>query len=163
MQQSQDICPTCQSPLKPPEETPSGKRLQRCSKGEWNSETRKTEGCEYLKWLNPEPKKLDEVCPKCGEPLIMAVTRTGKKMKKCSTSGWDKDQRVATGCDYIEWVNGSSKELDEECPQCGEKLVLFTTANGKKMKKCSTAGWDREQRIATGCTYVQWLRAGEEE
>ena len=29
------------------------------------------------------------------------------------------------------------------------------------MKKCSTAGWDREKREATGCTYVEWLKPGE--
>ena len=46
----------------------------------------------------------------------------------------------------------------EECPQCGNKLVLFTTSAGKKMKKCSTAGWDKAQRKPTGCTYIQWLK-----
>ncbi|MDQ3008697.1 MAG: hypothetical protein M3Q81_03800 [bacterium] len=161
MTQAQDTCPICNSPLKDVEETPSGKKLQRCSRGVWNSETRQTEGCEYVKWINAEPKQLDEVCPKCGSPLVLQITRSGKKMKKCSTGGWDKEQRVATGCDYVEWVNGSSKPLDEDCPQCGEKLVLFTTSNGKKMKKCSTAGWDKEFKQPTGCTYVQWLRGDE--
>ncbi|MCL5090602.1 MAG: hypothetical protein M1514_01185 [Patescibacteria group bacterium] len=55
----------------------------------------------------------------------------------------------------------STEELDEVCPNCGAKLVLYTTANGKKMKKCSTSGWDKEKKVATGCTYVQWLRPGE--
>ena len=31
--------------------------------------------------------------------------------------------------------------------------------NGKKLKKCSTAGWDKENKVATGCTYVQWLQS----
>ena len=26
-------------------------------------------------------------------------------MKKCSTSGWDRFKKVATGCSYISWVN----------------------------------------------------------
>jgi ssDNA-binding Zn-finger/Zn-ribbon topoisomerase 1 len=158
MQQNQDTCPKCGSPLKDAEETKTGKKLQRCSKGTWNSQTRQTEGCDYVKWLEVEPKTLDEVCPKCGSPLVLQVTRTGKKMKKCSTSGWDRDNRVATGCDYVEWLNGSTETLDEECPLCGEKLVLFTTNSGKKMKKCSTAGWDREFRQPTGCTYVEWMK-----
>jgi len=38
-------------------------------------------------------------------------------------------------------------------------LVLFTTNNGKRMKKCSTAGWDRVAKKATGCPYVEWLKA----
>lgn len=157
MSQTQDICPICQSPLKEVEETPSGKKLQRCSRGTWNPETRKAEGCEYVKWLTDGPQPLDEVCPKCGSPLVLQTTRTGKKMKKCSTGGWDREQGVATGCDYVEWLNGSTKELDEDCPKCGEKLVLFTTAKGKKMKKCSTAGWNKELREPYGCSYVEWL------
>jgi ssDNA-binding Zn-finger/Zn-ribbon topoisomerase 1 len=154
---TQELCPNCGSPLKEPEETKTGKKLQRCSKGAWNAETHQVEGCTYVKWLTAEPKQLDEKCPKCGSPLVLQSTRTGKKMKKCSTSGWDRENRVATGCDYVEWLNGSTEQLDEECPQCGEKLVLFTTNSGKKMKKCSTAGWDREFRQPTGCTFVQWM------
>lgn len=152
-----DMCPLCGSPLKEVEETPSGKKLQRCSKGSWNRETRQTEGCAYVKWIDSAVEQLDEKCPKCGAPLVMATTRSGKKLKKCSTSGWDREAKRATGCDYVEWFNGSKEELDEKCPQCGEKLLLVTTASGKKMKKCSTAGWDRVKRKATGCTYVQWM------
>lgn len=152
-----ETCPTCGAPLNDPEETRTGKKLQRCSKGSWNSETRQAEGCAYVKWLNDEPKLLDEMCPKCGSPLVMQVTRTGKKMKKCSTGGWDRENRVATGCDYVEWINSSTEPLDEDCPKCGQKLVLFTTSSGKKMKKCSTAGWNAEFREPTGCTHVEWI------
>ena len=151
------MCPKCGSPLKPIEETPNGKRLQRCSTGSWNAETRQTEGCAYVKWITPEPEQLDEKCPKCSAPLVLSTTRFGKKMKKCSTGGWDRETKKATGCDYVEWINGTREELDEACPQCGQKLLLVTTANGKRMKKCSTSGWDREKKEATGCTYVEWL------
>ncbi|HRN71361.1 MAG TPA: topoisomerase DNA-binding C4 zinc finger domain-containing protein [Candidatus Woesebacteria bacterium] len=150
-------CPKCGSALNAIETLPSGKRLQRCSQGSWNAETRKTEGCDYVKWFNPEPEQLDEKCPKCGEPLVMVTTRFGKKMKKCSAGGWDKETKTATGCDFVEWFNGTKEELDEACPQCGARLLFVTTATGKKMKKCSTAGWDREAKKATGCTYVEWI------
>lgn len=153
-----DVCPQCGSPLKEVEETATGKKLQRCSEGRWNSELKQVEGCSYVKWITPEPTKLDEKCPQCGADLVLQVTRTGKKMKKCITSGWDRENRVATGCTYVEWINGTKTELDEDCPQCGEKLVLMTTANGKRMKKCSTAGWNSEFRQATGCTYIEWLK-----
>jgi len=86
------------------------------------------------------------------------VTRFGKKMKKCSKGGWDAAAKKATGCDFVEWINGTSEPLEERCPECGENLVLYTTAAGKKMKKCSTAGWDKATRTATGCKYVQWLK-----
>lgn len=147
---SESPCPFCGAPLKPIEETKSGKKLQRCSKSAWNPTTKQTEGCLFVRWINDNQKVLKETCPKCGAPLILQKTRNGKKMKKCSTSGWDRENMVATGCDYVEWIDKSRKELDEECPLCGEKLVQVTLPSKKKMKKCSTAGWDREQRLATG-------------
>ena len=36
--------------------------------------------------------------------------------------------------------------------------VLYTSVAGKRMKKCSTNGWDREKRQPTGCTYIEWLK-----
>jgi ssDNA-binding Zn-finger/Zn-ribbon topoisomerase 1 len=155
-------CPKCGSPLGEVTETPTGRKLQRCSAGSWNKETRQTEGCDYVKWLQVEPQALDEKCPKCGSPLVLQVTRFGKKMKKCSTGGWDKATKQSTGCDYVEWQNGKTEELKEDCPVCGEKLVLYTTSTGKRMKKCSTSGWDKEAKEATGCRYVEWLKAEEQ-
>jgi len=155
-----DVCPKCGSPLSDIVTTPTGKKLRRCSAGSWNSETKRPEGCTFVKWMTVDPVTLDEKCPKCGKPLILVVTRFGKKMKKCSTNVWDAAAKKATGCDYVEWINGTTEPLDEDCPDCGAKLVLYTTAAGKKMKKCSTAGWDREKRVATGCTYVEWLKPG---
>jgi len=155
------VCPKCGSPLSPVTETKTGKMLQRCSAGSWDADARKNVGCDYVKWLAVEPVTLDEKCPKCGAPLVLAVSRFGKKMKKCSTGGWDSKTKTATGCDYIEWINGTLVPLDEDCPDCGEKLVLFTTASGKRAKKCSTSGWDKEKRVATGCAYIQWLKPGE--
>ena len=157
----EEKCPKCGSALSPITETSTGKQLQRCSKGSWNKETKKNEGCDYVKWITPEPQTLDEKCPKCGSPLILAVTRFGKKMKKCSTNVWNRETKKAEGCDYIEWISGKKEELDEDCPQCGSKLVLYTTASGKKMKKCSTSGWDSAKREATGCAYIQWLKPGD--
>lgn len=160
-QTSTDMCPKCGKPLGEITITGSGRKLRKCSGGSWNPDTKKPEGCDYVLWLPFEPQTLEEKCPKCGSLLQLAMTRFGKKMKKCSAGGWDKEKKVATGCDYIEWINGTTEPLEEECPECGSNLVLYTTANGKRMKKCSTAGWDREKKVATGCTYVQWLKPGE--
>lgn len=154
-------CPKCNSPLGEITETASGKKLQRCSKGAWNPQTKTNEGCSYVKWLQVAPQTLDEKCPKCGLPLVLQVTRFGKKMKKCSAGGWDKVARKATGCDYIEWINGTTQPLPDKCPDCGNPLVLFTTSAGKRMIKCSTSGWDKAARQATGCPYIQWLKPGE--
>ena len=155
----ENICHKCGSPLDEETTTSTGRKLRRCSKGSWNPQTRQTEGCDYVKWIPFEPQKLDEKCPKCDSPLVLSMTRFGKKMKKCSTGGWDPQEKKPTGCDYVEWITGTTESLDEDCPDCGEKLVLYTTAKGKKMKKCSTAGWDREKKQATGCTYVEWLKS----
>lgn len=153
-----DVCPKCGAPLSPVEDTKTGRKLQRCSQGSWNPDTKKVEGCPFVKWLEVEPQTLDEKCPKCGAPLELRVTRFGKKMKKCSKGGWDPQAKKAIGCDYVEWLSQTSTQpLDEDCPDCGAKLVLFTTSKGKKLKKCSTAGWDSKTRRATGCTYVEWL------
>ena len=161
MTQTTDSCPKCGAPLAEITKTATGRELQRCSKGSWNPQTHKNEGCDYVKWLEVKPIKLDEKCPKCGSPLILQVTRFGKKMKKCSSGSWDKEKKVAIGCDYVEWINGTSENLDEKCPKCGANLVLYTTASGKRMKKCSTSGWDKEAKKAIGCDYVLWLKAGE--
>ena len=156
--EEKEKCPKCGSNLGEMIETPSGRKLQRCSTGSWNKETRKNEGCDYVKWFTVEPQTLDEKCPKCGSPLVLQVTRFGKKMKKCSTSGWDNEAKSSTGCDYIEQINGTTEKLDEKCPKCGHPLVLFTTNSGKRLKKCSTAGWDKEAKKATGCDFVEWLK-----
>ena len=161
MSDTQEVCPKCGSPLSEVTTTPSGRKLQRCSKGAWNPETKKNDGCPFVKWLPIEPVTLDEKCPKCGSPVVLMVTRFGKKMKKCSKGGWARETRQATGCDFIEWINGTTESLDEKCPECGENLVLYTTNSGKKMKKCSTSGWDKLARKATGCPYVNWLKMGE--
>ena len=70
----QEACPKCGAPLSPISETPTGRKLQRCSTGSWNKETRQSEGCDYVKWLQVEPQALDEKCPKCGAALVMQVT-----------------------------------------------------------------------------------------
>ena len=132
-------CPKCGSPLGLVEETRTGRKLQRCSTAGPYDPRSKPTGCTYVKWLPVEPEQLDEKCPKCGNPLVMATTRFGKKMKKCR-------------------IGGTTEKLDEKCPECGNLLVLYTTANGKRMKKCSTAGWDAAARKATGCTYIEWLK-----
>lgn len=104
-----------------------------------------------------ESTTLDEKCPKCGNPLVMATTRTGRRLKRCSTNVWDRETRTSSGCDYVEWMKGETQELDEDCPTCGSKLVLYTSANGKRLKKCSTNVWNKETRSSEGCDYVQWL------
>ncbi|MBW7960285.1 topoisomerase DNA-binding C4 zinc finger domain-containing protein [Patescibacteria group bacterium] len=157
--ESNETCPKCGSVLGDEYETKTGRKLRRCSVGRWDPETKKVKGCDYVKWLPVEPKVLEENCPKCGAPLIMTVTRFGKKMKKCSTATWDSKTKTAGGCDFIEWIKGMSETLEEDCPKCGSKLILYTSPNGKKLKKCSTNQWDPKEKIAVGCDFVEWQKS----
>jgi len=152
----EEKCPKCGSLLGEVVTTKSGRQLRRCSAGQWNEETRRVEGCNFVKWLVVPPQPLEEKCPKCGASLVLAITRFGKKMKKCSTNVWDPQTRTASGCDYVEWIKGTTEELDEKCPKCGEKLVMMTTASGRRLKKCSTNKWNKENRMVTGCDFVEW-------
>ncbi len=151
-----DRCPKCGAPLGEISETKTGKQLRRCSAGSWNSETRSVDGCDYVKWLAPEPKTLDEKCPKCESPLLLVVTKFGKRMKRCSTNKWDPQTKTASGCDYVEWIGATKEELDEVCPDCGAKLILYTSSAGKSLKKCSTNKWDPNTKESSGCAYIQW-------
>lgn len=98
-----------------------------------------------------------DVCPKCGSALVEATTKTGKKLKRCSTNVWDPETRTSSGCDYVEWQKGVTEATDEDCPKCGSKLVIYTASSGKKLKKCSTNKWNAQTRTAEGCDYTQWL------
>ncbi len=74
--EEKEKCPKCGANLGDVTETASGRKLQRCSKGSWNKETKKNEGCDYVKWLPFEPLPLDEKCPKCGKALVLhKITR----------------------------------------------------------------------------------------
>jgi len=68
------ICPKCGNPLSDIQETPTGKKLQRCSTGFWNKETRKNEGCDYVKWIQDAPVELDEKCPVSEKNFIKLVS-----------------------------------------------------------------------------------------
>lgn len=48
-------------------------------------------------------EKATEECPTCGNPLVEAETKTGKKFTKCSTNKWNFELKKAEGCDYVKW------------------------------------------------------------
>lgn len=51
----------------------------------------------------PQSESPEEECPKCGSPLIITETKTGKKIQKCSTNKWDFKTKSAIGCDFVNW------------------------------------------------------------
>ena len=77
-----EVCPKCGNPLAEITTTKSGKQMQRCSTGSWNPDTKKVEGCPFVKWLEVPPKELEEKCPKCGSPLLLVTTRFDKRLNQ---------------------------------------------------------------------------------
>jgi len=47
-------------------------------------------------------------CPKCGKKLELKTTKAGKPMIKCTGGGWDVINKKATGCDFVDWMNGEN-------------------------------------------------------
>ena len=108
------------------------------------------------------------------EILAADKIKKGRSKKTAPKSSSDKDliiqkkaatHRTFPGVKFASKTpsvsDKSTEPLKEKCPECNNDLVLYTTATGKKMIKCSTSGWDREKKMATGCTYVKWLKPGE--
>jgi hypothetical protein len=51
-----------------------------------------------------------EVCPKCKSKLVFNSTASGKNLWRCSASHWDATLKKNTGCDFVQWINGDTKE-----------------------------------------------------
>ncbi len=86
------------------------------------------------------PEETGEICPKCGNPLVIKQSRYGK-FTACSNYPL---------CKYI-LQNDQKKEVVEimDCPQCEGKIVEKTTKRGKvfygcnQYPKCKVASWDK--------------------
>ena len=111
-----------------------------------------------IKPLTPSSSDISSPCPKCGAELVETRTRSGRKLKKCSTNVWDPKTHTASGCDYVEWAKTTTELLDDECPTCSAKLIMVNTSTGKQLRRCSTSKWDKKNHIAEGCAYVQWVQ-----
>ncbi|MBI3620058.1 hypothetical protein HY214_02860 [Candidatus Roizmanbacteria bacterium] len=102
--EEKEACPRCGAALGVIVATSSGKKVQRCSAGQWNPTLKKVEGCAFARWFPAEPIPLKEKCPKCGSDTFLVTTRTGKRLKRCSTNKWNVQERKAEGCDFVAWV-----------------------------------------------------------
>lgn len=71
---------------------------------------------EVNKAINSTPKDVSSgICPRpgCGGKLIERKTKLGKKFLKCENGGYDIEKKVATGCNYVDWMN-PAKPVKEE-------------------------------------------------
>ncbi len=87
-----------------------------------------TETKENVKKSDVTSEKTDEVCPKCGKPLLI---RLGKRGRFYGCTGYPE-------CDYTRGLDESENQhakdeeaLDRDCPDCGQKLVYKYGRYGK--------------------------------
>ena len=52
-----EVCPKCGKMLQY-KETPNGKKMMKCSGGKWNPITKRTDGCDYVRWINDDEDKM---------------------------------------------------------------------------------------------------------
>lgn len=60
--------------------------------------------------LTPSEKG-ETTCPKCGNPIISGITKTGRKYRKCSTNKWNAVLKRAEGCEWIEWTPMTNADM----------------------------------------------------
>jgi len=75
-----------------------------------------------------------------------------------SFRAWAVPQFKAIREAYSKYVTPTaSTPKGDVCPKCGKMLQYKETKTGKKMMKCSGAGWDPINKRAIGCDYVKWI------
>ncbi len=91
---------------------------------------------ETAQRVKVETETTDEVCPKCGSPLVVRIGRFGKFLA-CSKF---------PDCKFTKTYN---KKLDIKCPKCGGDIILKRTKSRKTFygcanyPKCDFASWTR--------------------
>lgn len=94
------------------------------------------EAQEKIKKLEPYEEKTDEICPRCGKPLVIKRGRFGKFM---ACSGYPD-------CNYTKSI---VKEIGVACPRCGAPMVERKSKRGRifygcsAFPKCNFVSWDR--------------------
>ncbi len=95
---------------------------------------------EVEKVAKPEPEKTDEVCEKCGKPMVIRSGRFGKFM---ACSGFPE-------CKNTKKIISALKSTGLKCEKCGEGgIVQRFTRKGKRMfwgcsrfPQCDFATWE---------------------
>jgi len=95
--------------------------------------------------VKPQDIPTDQVCEKCGKPMVIKWGRHGRFIActgypECKTTKPLEDQQSATGAPTAEQ---SVQETDEKCPKCGSPMVIRTGRFGKfiscsKYPECKT-------------------------
>jgi DNA topoisomerase-1 len=87
-------------------------------------------------------EETDEVCEKCGSPMVIKWGRNGKFLA-CSAYPECKNTKPLNGENGIE-------ELDRDCPKCGNKLVLRSGRFGRFIACSTYPDCDYTEAVSTG-------------
>ena len=92
----------------------------------------------FKEMAKKEPEKTGEMCPLCGNPLVIKQSRYGK-FTACSNY---------PECKYIKQKEKEPDKIIMDCPNCDGKIVEKKTRRGKifygcnNFPKCKIACWD---------------------
>ncbi|HEQ99700.1 MAG TPA: type I DNA topoisomerase [candidate division Zixibacteria bacterium] len=87
-------------------------------------------------------EETDEVCEKCGAPMVVKWGRNGKFLA-CSAYPECKNTKPLNGENGIE-------ELDRDCPKCGNKLVIRSGRFGRFIACSTYPDCDYTEAVSTG-------------
>ena len=91
---------------------------------------------EEVKKIQLEDEKTDEICPKCGKPIVIKRGRYGKFM-------------ACTGFPDCTYTKPIVKEIGVACPRCDSPMVERVSKRGRVFYGCSSfpacnyASWDK--------------------
>lgn len=89
---------------------------------------------EEVKKIQVEDELTDEVCPKCGKPIVIKRGRYGR-FKAC------------TGFPECTYTKPIVKEIGVDCPRCGSPIVERVSKRGRVFYGCSAF---------PECNYASW-------
>jgi DNA topoisomerase-1 len=117
------------------------------------------------KYLNveketPEPVLTDEICPKCGKPMMIKVGRFGKFL---ACSGFPE-------CKSTKTINDDRKKTGVTCPKCEQgELIQKKSKKGRifygcpNWPECDFAVWDKPTgNICPKCNSLMVEKGGKE-
>jgi DNA topoisomerase-1 len=91
---------------------------------------------EEVKKIQVEDEKTDEICPKCGKPIVIKRGRYGK-FKAC------------TGFPDCNFTRAIVKEIGVDCPRCNSPMVERVSKRGRVFYGCSSF---------PKCNYATWYK-----
>jgi len=92
----------------------------------------------------PTEEKTNEVCEKCGKPMVVRISRFGKFL---ACSGFPE-------CKFVKPIQDETNKLNIKCPKCQKgEIIIKKTKRGKEFYTCSR--WP-------DCDFKSWEKPSKE-